>query len=147
MYERQMEDAFALCQKLGIRAVKTGYVAWGQGIEWTDADAGSISTRPWSMSTADSASPQGTGTFCITRPVLHFKRWLCCGTDDAAQSRHGLPEQIRVKMGKWCAWGGRMTHVEVEVVAEFHCRGYADVVIIEPSLALHFVELRSKRKT
>ncbi len=35
-YERQMEDAFALCQKLGIRAVKTGYVAHGQSIQRTD---------------------------------------------------------------------------------------------------------------
>jgi alpha-glucosidase len=36
-YERQMEDAFALCHKLGIRAVKTGYVAHGQSIQRTDA--------------------------------------------------------------------------------------------------------------
>ncbi len=35
-YERQMEDAFALCQKLGIRAVKSGYVAHGRGIRRTD---------------------------------------------------------------------------------------------------------------
>ena len=26
-YERQMEDAFALCNRLGIRSVKTGYAA------------------------------------------------------------------------------------------------------------------------
>ncbi len=35
-YEQQMEDAFALCQRLGIRAVKTGYVAYGQSIQRTD---------------------------------------------------------------------------------------------------------------
>jgi alpha-glucosidase len=37
-YERQMEDAFALCEKVGMRAVKTGYVAFGQGIKRTDAN-------------------------------------------------------------------------------------------------------------
>ena len=31
-YERQMADAFAYYQKLGVRAVKTGYVVSGQGI-------------------------------------------------------------------------------------------------------------------
>jgi alpha-glucosidase len=35
-YERQVEEAFALYQKLGIRAVKTGYVAAGTGIRRTD---------------------------------------------------------------------------------------------------------------
>ncbi len=35
-YERQMEDAFALYQRLGVRAVKTGYVAHGQNIRWVD---------------------------------------------------------------------------------------------------------------
>lgn len=35
-YERQMDAAFALCQKLGIHMVKTGYVAHGQTIMRTD---------------------------------------------------------------------------------------------------------------
>lgn len=35
-YERQLEDAFALCRRLGIRAVKTGYVAADPGIPRTD---------------------------------------------------------------------------------------------------------------
>lgn len=35
-YERQLDDAFALCEKLGIRAVKTGYVAGDPGIPRTD---------------------------------------------------------------------------------------------------------------
>lgn len=35
-YERQLDDAYALCQKLGIRAVKTGYVAYGRSIVRTD---------------------------------------------------------------------------------------------------------------
>jgi len=35
-YEAQMEDAFALYQSLGINTVKTGYVAWGQGIRRYD---------------------------------------------------------------------------------------------------------------
>ncbi|MCB9850455.1 MAG: glycoside hydrolase family 97 protein [Phycisphaerales bacterium] len=35
-YERQMEDAFALLEKLGVRAVKTGYVAHGQSIKRID---------------------------------------------------------------------------------------------------------------
>ncbi len=34
-YEGQMEDAFAMCQRLGIRTVKTGYVAFGQEIKRT----------------------------------------------------------------------------------------------------------------
>ncbi|MFQ5617211.1 MAG: glycoside hydrolase family 97 catalytic domain-containing protein, partial [Anaerolineales bacterium] len=32
-YESQLEDAFRLYQKLGVDAVKTGYVGWGQGIK------------------------------------------------------------------------------------------------------------------
>lgn len=35
-YERQLDEAFALCQKLGIRAVKTGYVTYGRSIVRTD---------------------------------------------------------------------------------------------------------------
>ncbi len=35
-YERQLDEAFALCQKLGIRAVKSGYVAHGRNIKRTD---------------------------------------------------------------------------------------------------------------
>ncbi len=35
-YERQMKDAFALCRRLGIRAVKTGYAAGDQEIYRTD---------------------------------------------------------------------------------------------------------------
>lgn len=38
-YERQMDDAYALYEKLGIGAVKTGYVNWSQGLQRTD-DAG-----------------------------------------------------------------------------------------------------------
>jgi alpha-glucosidase len=37
-YERQMDAAFAQCQRLGIRAVKTGYVGHGQNIRRIDAD-------------------------------------------------------------------------------------------------------------
>jgi alpha-glucosidase len=37
-YERQLEEAFALYHRLGVRAVKTGYVAHGQPIVRTDAD-------------------------------------------------------------------------------------------------------------
>ncbi len=37
-YERQLEDAYALCEKLGITAVKSGYVGHGQCIPRTDAD-------------------------------------------------------------------------------------------------------------
>jgi alpha-glucosidase len=36
-YERQLEDAYALCRKLGIDTVKTGYVTEGQSIKRTDA--------------------------------------------------------------------------------------------------------------
>ncbi|HEX7062157.1 MAG TPA: glycoside hydrolase family 97 protein [Woeseiaceae bacterium] len=38
-YERQMEDAFALYESLGIGKVKTGYVADAGGLKWVD-DAG-----------------------------------------------------------------------------------------------------------
>lgn len=38
-YERQMDDAYALYEKLGIGAVKTGYVNWSQGLQRID-DAG-----------------------------------------------------------------------------------------------------------
>ena len=37
-YERQMEEAFQFYQDLGVTAVKTGYVAHGQGIEWVEQD-------------------------------------------------------------------------------------------------------------
>jgi len=33
-YESQMEDAFALYERLGVRAVKTGYVGHGREIKW-----------------------------------------------------------------------------------------------------------------
>jgi alpha-glucosidase len=45
-YERQMKDAFALYQSLGVRAVKTGYVAWGQGIPRFD-DPDGTPHREW----------------------------------------------------------------------------------------------------
>ncbi len=35
-YEQQLDAAFALDEALGIRAVKTGYVNWGQGIKRVD---------------------------------------------------------------------------------------------------------------
>jgi alpha-glucosidase len=44
-YERQMEDAFALYEELGVRAVKTGYVGHGTDIVWYD-DAGN-ENREW----------------------------------------------------------------------------------------------------
>ncbi|QDT68982.1 Retaining alpha-galactosidase precursor [Planctomycetes bacterium MalM25] len=37
-YERQLEDAFAFYEKHGVRAVKTGYVEFADGIERRDAD-------------------------------------------------------------------------------------------------------------
>jgi len=37
-YEEQMEDAFALYEELGVRAVKTGYVGHGTEIVWYDND-------------------------------------------------------------------------------------------------------------
>ncbi len=39
-YERQMTDAFAFSRSLGIRAVKTGYVAHSRGIKWIDEKGG-----------------------------------------------------------------------------------------------------------
>ena len=36
-YERQLEDAFSLYERLGIKAVKTGYVAAGQNVQRHDA--------------------------------------------------------------------------------------------------------------
>ena len=35
-YEAQLEDAYALYERLGVRAVKTGYVEWAQGLVRTD---------------------------------------------------------------------------------------------------------------
>lgn len=35
-YERQMDDAFALMNRLGVRVVKTGYVDWGMGYPRVD---------------------------------------------------------------------------------------------------------------
>jgi alpha-glucosidase len=35
-YERQMSDAFAYYERLGVRQVKTGYVQWGTGIKRID---------------------------------------------------------------------------------------------------------------
>jgi alpha-glucosidase len=35
-YEKQMEEAFALYHKLGVKVVKTGYVNWGTGIKRKD---------------------------------------------------------------------------------------------------------------
>jgi alpha-glucosidase len=40
-YEGQMEAAFALYERLGVRAVKTGYVGHGREITWTD-EAGTV---------------------------------------------------------------------------------------------------------
>jgi alpha-glucosidase len=37
-YESQMEDGFALYERLGVRAVKTGYVGHGREIKWWDED-------------------------------------------------------------------------------------------------------------
>lgn len=37
-YEAQMEDAFALYERLGVPAVKTGYVQHGQNVRWIDED-------------------------------------------------------------------------------------------------------------
>jgi len=37
-YEAQLDPAFALCEKLGIKAVKTGYVAHGTGIQAWDEE-------------------------------------------------------------------------------------------------------------
>lgn len=35
-YDAQLEEAFALYERLGVRAVKTGYVEWAQGLVRTD---------------------------------------------------------------------------------------------------------------
>jgi alpha-glucosidase len=40
-YESQMEEALALYERLGVRAVKTGYVGHGREITWTD-DGGTV---------------------------------------------------------------------------------------------------------
>lgn len=45
-YERQMEDAFRLYRKLGIDTVKTGYVAFGQGIKRYD-ESGKPAGMEW----------------------------------------------------------------------------------------------------
>jgi alpha-glucosidase len=45
-YESQMEEAFALYQSLGIEAVKTGYVGYGQGIPRYDAQ-GNLLGMEW----------------------------------------------------------------------------------------------------
>lgn len=37
-YEEQMEEGFALYQKMGVRQIKTGYVAHGQNLKRKDAD-------------------------------------------------------------------------------------------------------------
>jgi alpha-glucosidase len=45
-FDRRMEAAFAQCERLGIRAVKTGYVNHGQGIRRYD-DAGNLIAKEW----------------------------------------------------------------------------------------------------
>ncbi len=45
-FERRMEAAFSQCRRLGIRAVKTGYVSHGQGIRRYD-DAGHEVAKEW----------------------------------------------------------------------------------------------------
>lgn len=45
-FERRMEAAFAQCERLGIRAVKSGYVSHGQGIRRYD-DAGNLVAKEW----------------------------------------------------------------------------------------------------
>ncbi len=45
-FDRRMEAAFAQCERLGIRAVKTGYVSQGQGIRRYD-DEGNLTAREW----------------------------------------------------------------------------------------------------
>ncbi|MEL6442661.1 MAG: glycoside hydrolase family 97 protein [Bacteroidota bacterium] len=48
-YERQMDDAFALMDRLDMRAVKTGYVEWGMNFPRTDGPgvAPGDTTREW----------------------------------------------------------------------------------------------------
>jgi len=45
-FEQRMEAAFEQCRRLGIRAVKTGYVSQGQGIRRYDAD-GNLIAKEW----------------------------------------------------------------------------------------------------
>ena len=45
-YESQMDDAFALYQRLGIDTVKTGYVGWGQGVKRYD-EQGNLVGMEW----------------------------------------------------------------------------------------------------
>jgi len=45
-FERRMEAAFEQCRRLGIRAVKTGYVSQGQGIRRYD-EAGNETAKEW----------------------------------------------------------------------------------------------------
>ncbi|MBZ0269516.1 glycoside hydrolase family 97 protein [bacterium] len=45
-FERRMEAAFAQCERLGIRAVKTGYVSHGQSIRRYDDD-GNVIAKEW----------------------------------------------------------------------------------------------------
>ncbi len=45
-YEGQMEDAFDLYRQLGVGTVKTGYVAWGQGIKRRN-EAGNLVGLEW----------------------------------------------------------------------------------------------------
>jgi alpha-glucosidase len=45
-YEEQMADAFALYASLGVNAVKTGYVGWGQGIK-RRSNTGNIRGLEW----------------------------------------------------------------------------------------------------
>jgi len=45
-YENQIADAFALYESLGVNAVKTGYVGWGQGIKQRN-ESGRISGLEW----------------------------------------------------------------------------------------------------
>ncbi len=45
-FSERMDDAFRQCARLGIRAVKTGYVSHGQGIRRYDAE-GNIVAREW----------------------------------------------------------------------------------------------------
>lgn len=45
-FERRLDEAFAQCRRLGIRAVKTGYVSQGQGIRRYD-EAGNLIAKEW----------------------------------------------------------------------------------------------------
>ncbi len=46
-YERQMEDAFALYQSLGIHAIKSGYVMHSRGIKRRDPETGELLGMEW----------------------------------------------------------------------------------------------------